>query len=257
MSSNRVNTNFIDNSIPLRGRGRGRIIRGEPLRRGIEKPNLNLNRQNYNQRNNNQINNNINNNININNNNINKNYRNFNYNNRILRRRNFNNRNFGFQQRRFNNFRRNNYSNFGILRRMNPRNNFINRERRTMYYRKLFISNLDPVIRNSQLNELFSRIGKLITCYVNFDSEGNSLRSGKVEYKYPQDARRAINELNDAQIGKYKIKVNYERVKKNLNRNREFNKIRIINRNVNFKRPNFIQPKNDNNRRMVIRRRRK
>jgi RNA recognition motif-containing protein len=140
---------------------------------------------------------------------------------------------------------------------MNPRNNFINRERRTMYYRKLFISNLDPVIRNSQLNELFSRIGKLITCYVNFDSEGNSLRNAKVEYKYPQDARRAIYELNNAQVGKYNIKVKYERVKKNLNRNGEFNKFRIINRNTNFKRANFIQPKNNNNRRMVIRRRRK
>lgn len=211
--------NFTDNSTPLRGR---RFIRrGIPLR--------NVNRQNM------QINNN---------------HRIFNPNSRIIRRKNINNVNNNVFQRKF--YTRRNYFNNRINNRLLPRNNFNFRKRRNFFYRKLYISNLDPSISNNQLNELFSVVGELVNCYIHYDNMGNSLGTANVEYKYPESARRAVQELNGAQIAKYFIRVNYDRFQNNFNP--QFNNFRINNRNPKFTRFNLIQQKNNNNRRMVFRR---
>jgi RNA recognition motif-containing protein len=184
-----------------------------------------------------------------NNNNIESGRRNF------PMRRNYNNQ----RRRPINNYRRNyNYTNNnnyrrqrrGVFRRRNYFYNQINnyRRQRTYNFRKLFVSNLDSKITGHELNQIFSRIGKLTRCFINYDKLGTSLRSAFVDYENPRDARRAINQFDDTKIGRDFIRVTYKRVRRNNNNN--------FNRNYQRKNFNYNNNNNRGKRRMAFRKRR-
>ena len=115
-------------------------------------------------------------------------------------RRNYNNQ----RRRPINNYRRNyNYTNNnnyrrqrrGVFRRRNyfynQRNNY--RRQRTYNFRKLYVSNLDSKITGHELNQIFSRIGKLTRCFINYDKLGTSLGSAFIIMKIHQLPKRAFN----------------------------------------------------------------
>ncbi|KAJ6804023.1 polyadenylate-binding protein 2-like [Iris pallida] len=65
----------------------------------------------------------------------------------------------------------------------------------------LYIKNLDDVIGDDKLRELFSEFGTITSCKVMRDSNGISRGSGFVAFSAPEDASRALGEMNGKMIG--------------------------------------------------------
>ena len=161
----------------------------------------------------------------------------------IRRPRNF--QNIPLRQLPIRNFPR--FRNINRIRRRRPR---------TLNYRRLFISGFGNILNNNQLHTIFSVYGRLSRCNINYDIMGRSTGTANVDYVFPQDARRAINFLNGAQIGRRFMFVRYDRNRTNFGgrfgfniRNRGLNRI-VVRRRRGF--GNRIFPR----RRIGIRRRR-
>ena len=158
-----------------------------------------------------------------------------------------------YQRRQYNNFQRNNFQNrrrrIGIFRKRylnyNQNNNL--NQNTFYYYRKLFVYNLDFQTTGFELNKIFSKIGRLTRCFINYNKLGDSLGSANVDYADPRDARNAINQFDNTKIGRNFIRVTYKR---NKGFNNNFGRFNNQNRNFGFN--NFNQK-----RRLVIRRRRR
>mmetsp|Transcript_14347 Transcript_14347/g.15816 ORF Transcript_14347/g.15816 Transcript_14347/m.15816 type:complete len:215 (+) Transcript_14347:72-716(+) len=109
---------------------------------------------------------------------------------------NNNNRNRNFNR---NNNRDNNRNEGGFDRRRNDspqqfRSNQGQRRRGTLVY----VDNLHHDIVNSEIRELFEKIGTLRRCGIKWDSLGRSTGSAVVEFENTEDARKAVNEYNGA-----------------------------------------------------------
>ena len=147
-------------------------------------------------------------------------------------------RNENRQRRNFPIRRPVNYQNIPIRRvpiRNFPRFRNLNRLRRirrprTLNYRRLFISGFGNILNNNQLHTIFSPYGRLSRCNINYDIMGRSTGTANVDYVFPQDARRAINFLNGAQIGRKFMFVRYDRSRSNFGGRFGFNR-RNIGRN--------------------------
>jgi len=74
---------------------------------------------------------------------------------------------------------------------------------------KLKIENLHYNIVNSELNELFSTIGPLVNCGIEWDKIGRSKGSAIVEFKETQHASKAIQEYDGAELDGKILKVRY------------------------------------------------
>ncbi|CAN0873163.1 Polyadenylate-binding protein 8 [Linum grandiflorum] len=64
----------------------------------------------------------------------------------------------------------------------------------------LYIKNLDDTISDEKLKELFSEFGTVTSCKVVRDSSGISKGSGFVAFATPEEASRAINEMNGKMV---------------------------------------------------------
>ncbi|OAY78553.1 Polyadenylate-binding protein 2, partial [Ananas comosus] len=64
----------------------------------------------------------------------------------------------------------------------------------------LYIKNLDDSIEDEKLKELFSEFGTITSCKVMRDPNGVSRGSGFVAFKSPEDASRALAEMNGKMI---------------------------------------------------------
>ena len=129
--------------------------------------------------------------------------------------------------------------NFPLFRNLNRRRRIRIRRiiPRTLNYRRLFISGFGNILNNNQLHTIFSVYGRLSRCNINYDIMGRSTGTANVDYVFPQDARRAINFLNGAQIGRKFMFVRYDRSRSNFGgrfgfniRNRGLNRIVVIRR---------------------------
>jgi len=69
----------------------------------------------------------------------------------------------------------------------------------------LFVKNLPKNFESNALYELFSPFGKISSCKIASDEEGNSLCHGFVLFEDPFNGKRAISELNGIIIEKKKI----------------------------------------------------
>ncbi|GAB4861079.1 Polyadenylate-binding protein 5 [Ancistrocladus abbreviatus] len=66
----------------------------------------------------------------------------------------------------------------------------------------LYMKNLDDSINDEKLKELFSEFGNITSCKVMLDPHGVSKGSGFVAFSTPEEATRAMNEMNGKMIGR-------------------------------------------------------
>ncbi|XP_042435549.1 polyadenylate-binding protein 2-like [Zingiber officinale] len=65
----------------------------------------------------------------------------------------------------------------------------------------LYLKNLDDSIGDDSLRELFSGFGTITSCKVMRDNNGKSKGSGFVAFQSPEDASRALSEMNGKMVG--------------------------------------------------------
>ncbi|KAK7391199.1 hypothetical protein VNO78_19611 [Psophocarpus tetragonolobus] len=66
----------------------------------------------------------------------------------------------------------------------------------------LYLKNLDDNFSDEKLNDLFSEYGTITSCKVLVDSHGRSKGSGFVAFSTPEEASKALNEMNGKLIGR-------------------------------------------------------
>ncbi|KAH7524900.1 hypothetical protein FEM48_Zijuj06G0168400 [Ziziphus jujuba var. spinosa] len=66
----------------------------------------------------------------------------------------------------------------------------------------LYVKNLDDSINDEKLKEIFTEFGSITSCKVMVDSQGLSKGSGFVAFSTPEEAARALNDLNGKLIGR-------------------------------------------------------
>ncbi|XP_057974713.1 polyadenylate-binding protein 3 [Malania oleifera] len=66
----------------------------------------------------------------------------------------------------------------------------------------LYMKNLDDSINDEKLKELFSEFGTIKSCKVMLDGQGLSKGSGFVAFSTPEEAARALNDMNGKMIGR-------------------------------------------------------
>ncbi|WVY99233.1 hypothetical protein V8G54_031384 [Vigna mungo] len=66
----------------------------------------------------------------------------------------------------------------------------------------LYLKNLDDNFSNEKLKDLFSEFGTITSCKVTVDSNGHSKGSGFVAFSTPEEASKALNEMNGKLIGR-------------------------------------------------------
>lgn len=66
----------------------------------------------------------------------------------------------------------------------------------------LYLKNLDDSINDEKLKDLFSDFGTITSCRVMLDSQGASKGSGFVAFSAPDEATRALKEMNGKMIGR-------------------------------------------------------
>ncbi|XP_020231703.1 polyadenylate-binding protein 3 [Cajanus cajan] len=66
----------------------------------------------------------------------------------------------------------------------------------------LYLKNLDDSFGDEKLKDLFSEFGTITSCKVMIDSNGHSKGSGFVAFSTPEEASKALNEMNGKLIGR-------------------------------------------------------
>ncbi|KAB1200097.1 Polyadenylate-binding protein 5 [Morella rubra] len=66
----------------------------------------------------------------------------------------------------------------------------------------LYLKNLDDNVNDDKLKELFSEFGSVTSCKVMLDTQGHSKGSGFVAFSTPEEATKALNEMNGKMIGR-------------------------------------------------------
>lgn len=66
----------------------------------------------------------------------------------------------------------------------------------------LYLKNLDDDVNDEKLKELFSEFGTITSYKVMLDPQGHSKGSGFVAFSTPEEAARALNEMNGKMIGR-------------------------------------------------------
>ncbi|CAN8239387.1 unnamed protein product [Cochlearia groenlandica] len=66
----------------------------------------------------------------------------------------------------------------------------------------LYLKNLDDSVNDEKLKEMFSEYGNVTSCKVMMNSQGLSRGFGFVAYSNPEEALRALNEMNGKMIGR-------------------------------------------------------
>ena len=83
---------------------------------------------------------------------------------------------------------------------------------------KLFVGNIPYSMSESELRELFEKVGELESCKLIMDREtGRSKGFGFVEYKTEEDASEAMEQLNEAYVQGKKLVVNKARPQEKRN----------------------------------------
>ncbi|KAL8461272.1 hypothetical protein ACS0TY_032662 [Phlomoides rotata] len=65
----------------------------------------------------------------------------------------------------------------------------------------MYIKNLDDSIEDDQFKEMFSPFGSITSCKVMRDPKGISIGSGFIAFSSPEEASRALSEMNGKMIG--------------------------------------------------------
>jgi len=71
----------------------------------------------------------------------------------------------------------------------------------------LFVKNIDPSVTFKELHNYFSKCGPVVSVKIAYDKSGNSLGYGYVQFEKPEDADKAIQELNATKLKEQEIGV--------------------------------------------------
>jgi len=82
----------------------------------------------------------------------------------------------------------------------------------------LKVSNLDTKLTNTELFELFSAIGSLRLCQIDYDNLGRSKHTAKIEFELPERAKKAIEEYNGSILDGKTLEVKYAEIQKDVPR---------------------------------------
>ncbi len=126
---------------------------------------------------------------------VKKNFRNkrLNNNNRRIRGGNH------FRKKNNDNYHKSNYNKF------KKKNKNYEKETRT----KIKITNLQKEIKDDELNQFFSSVGKIKFCKIQKDENNNSLGIAYIEYYKPESAKKAIKDFDNAEIEGTFMKIEY------------------------------------------------
>ncbi len=84
--------------------------------------------------------------------------------------------------------------------------------------KRLFVGGLPYSLTNEELQEIFSKIGVVVSCNIITDKfTGRSKGFAFVEMEKEEDAKKAIETLNDTEVGGRKITVSEARPPKERN----------------------------------------
>lgn len=72
-------------------------------------------------------------------------------------------------------------------------------------YTNLYLKNLDSDVSQELLEEQFEKFGKISSLVIARDESGASKGFGFVNFENPGDARRALEAMNGAQLGRFLI----------------------------------------------------
>lgn len=99
----------------------------------------------------------------------------------------------------------------GRAQKRSERENFLRklREERAQKYQgiNLYVKNLDDSINDAKLSEAFAPFGTITSCKVMTDDKGNSKGFGFVCYTSPEDANKALTEMNSKMLNSKPIYV--------------------------------------------------
>lgn len=70
-------------------------------------------------------------------------------------------------------------------------------------YTNLYIKNLDEDISEDILDQTFSKFGKIVSLVISRDDNGASRGFGFVNFENPDDARKAVEDVNGMNLGIY------------------------------------------------------
>lgn len=70
-------------------------------------------------------------------------------------------------------------------------------------FTNLYMKNFDSDVTEELLTEKFSQFGKIANLVISKDSNGISRGFGFVNYENPEDAKKAIEAMNGAQLGMF------------------------------------------------------
>jgi len=76
---------------------------------------------------------------------------------------------------------------------------------------KLFVSGLPMNVTNNDLYTLFGQFGPLSKCRIDYDNLGRSYGTAILEYKKEDNAQRALNDYNGAELDGKPIKIEFSR----------------------------------------------
>lgn len=72
-------------------------------------------------------------------------------------------------------------------------------------YTNLYIKNLDEDISEDILDQTFSKFGKIVSLVISRDDNGASRGFGFVNFENPDDARKAVEDVNGMNLGIYYV----------------------------------------------------
>lgn len=88
-------------------------------------------------------------------------------------------------------------------------------------FTNVFIKNFGEELNKESLEKLFSKFGEITSSAVMIDSDGKSKGFGFVAFKNPEDAKKAVNEMNDFELPKTDRKLVVCRAQKKTERTAE------------------------------------
>jgi len=92
-------------------------------------------------------------------------------------------------------------------------------------YTNVYVKNFSDKLDDSKLRELFEKYGPIISCTVMRDHEGKSRGFGFVSFEEPEDAEKAVNELDGYPIPDSELKLTVCRAQKKAEREAELSRV--------------------------------
>jgi len=95
----------------------------------------------------------------------------------------------------------------------------------THHFTNVFVKNFADKLDDAKLRELFEKYGPISSCTVMKDGEGKSRGFGFVSFENPEDAERAVNELNGSDVPDSDLKLTACRAQKKAEREAELSRV--------------------------------